>query len=122
MIYTDYIHVIADSVAELHCFANNFGIKKCWFDSNPKHPHYDLPKHKKADMLTEVRAKRVEHKTTRELILIIERSISLAKLGELLGKRSVPTYPTVMYVTPEQSRKLDEAIKQSYGSGRETIK
>ena len=42
MVYTDGIHLIGDSVAQLHTFAKLMGLNRCWFDANPKHPHYDL--------------------------------------------------------------------------------
>ena len=35
-------HLMADSKEELHEFANEYGIKRCWYDGNRKHPHYDL--------------------------------------------------------------------------------
>lgn len=35
-------HLMADSKEELHEFANQYGIKRCWYDGNRKHPHYDL--------------------------------------------------------------------------------
>ncbi len=35
-------HMMADSLQELHEFAESMGIKRCWFDSNRRHPHYDL--------------------------------------------------------------------------------
>ena len=39
-----WCHMSADSLAELHAFAEQIGVKKCWFH-NPKRrgmPHYDL--------------------------------------------------------------------------------
>lgn len=50
MIYTDNIHLIADSIEELHGFAVKIGLKRCWFHnprrkstgSSKNHPHYDL--------------------------------------------------------------------------------
>lgn len=46
MIYYDSMrHLVSDtSLEELHEFAQSVGIKRCWFDSNPAHPHYDIPK------------------------------------------------------------------------------
>lgn len=32
------------SIANLHVMARRLRIHPCWFDSNPKHPHYDMPK------------------------------------------------------------------------------
>jgi hypothetical protein len=43
MIYTDKIHLASDkSLEELHSFADNIGLKKCWFHRSKHHPHYDL--------------------------------------------------------------------------------
>jgi len=41
MIYCDGVHVAADSLAELHEWAEKNGIKRCWFHRGD---HYDLPK------------------------------------------------------------------------------
>lgn len=44
MVYTDGVHLIANSVEELHEFAQKIALKKCYF-RNPRkkrHPHYDL--------------------------------------------------------------------------------
>ncbi len=41
MVYTDKIHLMADSVVELHLFAIKIGLKRFWFQ-NTKYPHYDL--------------------------------------------------------------------------------
>jgi len=42
MVYSDGVHLIGDSVEELHSFARGMGLKKEWFQSCPRHPHYDL--------------------------------------------------------------------------------
>lgn len=31
------------SIENLHRVAQSLGIHRCWFDPNPKHPHYDIP-------------------------------------------------------------------------------
>lgn len=41
MIFTDGTHLIADTLTELHEFAQSLGLKREWFQ--PKsYPHYDL--------------------------------------------------------------------------------
>ena len=36
-------HMTADSIKELHEFAQSIGIKRCWFHSSSKrYPHYDI--------------------------------------------------------------------------------
>lgn len=47
MIYTDGIHIVADSLKELHNFAKRHHIPKRYFHGVRKgHPHYDNPKWK----------------------------------------------------------------------------
>lgn len=42
MVYTDKIHLVADTLEELHEFASNIGMKSEWFQDHPSHPHYDI--------------------------------------------------------------------------------
>ena len=42
MVYTDKIHLVADTLEELHSFAANIGLKINWFQNHPNHPHYDI--------------------------------------------------------------------------------
>lgn len=44
-IYTDRIHLVADTLEELHLFAESIGLKPWWFQDHPEHPHYDLIGH-----------------------------------------------------------------------------
>lgn len=41
-------HMIADSVEELHIFAQGIGIKKCWYQNKrgKNQPHYDVRENK----------------------------------------------------------------------------
>ncbi len=41
VVYFDGVHLVADTLEELHTFAADIGIKRCWFHNNKKHPHYD---------------------------------------------------------------------------------
>lgn len=44
MVYTDGIHMIANTIDELHQFAKRIGLHDCYFENPRKkrHPHYDL--------------------------------------------------------------------------------
>lgn len=42
MIYTDGIHLIAESIDELHAFADSIGLSKRMFRHKARHPHYNL--------------------------------------------------------------------------------
>jgi len=42
MVYYDGVHLVADSLKELHSFAITCGLKRDWFQDHPKHPHYDV--------------------------------------------------------------------------------
>lgn len=41
-VYSDGVHLTADSLDELHKFANELNLKRKWFQGTKKHPHYDL--------------------------------------------------------------------------------
>lgn len=65
-----WCHLFSDQgEAELHPFAQKIGLKREWFQSNPRHPHYDLSPGKRAEAVkngaTEV--------TTEEMVRIIWR-------------------------------------------------
>lgn len=49
MIYFDGVHLSADSLDELHAFAERIGLKRCWFHGRARHPHYDITTPKKAE-------------------------------------------------------------------------
>lgn len=43
MIYTDGIHLVADSLPELHAFAKRIGLQYYYYHGAERgHPHYDL--------------------------------------------------------------------------------
>jgi hypothetical protein len=43
MVYTDKIHMVAESLSELHTFAQSMGLHRRYFHGvKKKHPHYDL--------------------------------------------------------------------------------
>ena len=43
MVYVDRVHMVADSLKELHSFAEKIGLKRHFFEGVRKgHPHYDL--------------------------------------------------------------------------------
>ena len=43
MIYSDNVHLVADSLPELHAFAEKIGLHRCYFEGvRKRHPHYDL--------------------------------------------------------------------------------
>ena len=35
-------HMMADTLTELHAFAKQLGIKRCWYHCNASYPHYDI--------------------------------------------------------------------------------
>lgn len=42
MVYTDGTHLVADTLDELHTFAQRMRLKRAWFQNHKRHPHYDL--------------------------------------------------------------------------------
>ncbi len=41
-LYTDGIHLVADSINELLGYGNKIGLKRCWFRNHWRHPHFDI--------------------------------------------------------------------------------
>ena len=37
-----WCHLVADSLDELHAFAENIGLKRKWFQASASYPHYDI--------------------------------------------------------------------------------
>lgn len=37
-----WFHLVADSLTELHSFANALGLQRRWFQLNASYPHYDI--------------------------------------------------------------------------------
>lgn len=74
MIYVDtpfdgWCHMVADSLEELHTFAERLGINRARFQNKPKRPHYDLrpKKRKKAIELGAVEVQR------RDLMMVLRK-------------------------------------------------
>jgi hypothetical protein len=40
--FTDGVHLVAETLDDLHEFAQAIGLKREWFQDHPRHPHYDL--------------------------------------------------------------------------------
>jgi hypothetical protein len=45
-------HMTASSVKELHVFAQEAGIARCWWHSGAKHPHYDITEEQKLTVMS----------------------------------------------------------------------
>lgn len=46
--YTDYCHLLGDTLAELHALADQLGLPRQIFQDHPWRWHYDLPSHLRA--------------------------------------------------------------------------
>lgn len=72
MIYTDDIHVVADTLDELHTWAKAWGISKSFYEGVRKgHPHYDIPANMRILISDSVRIKHTSicRVTKRELLI-----------------------------------------------------
>lgn len=39
---SEWCHLVADSLDELHSFASQIGLQRKWFQSSASYPHYDI--------------------------------------------------------------------------------
>lgn len=44
-------HLTADSIPELHAFCERVGIKRCWWHSGSRYPHYDINEVQRAEAI-----------------------------------------------------------------------
>lgn len=74
MIYTDGIHLVADSLQELHKFAYEITLSKCWFHNRRGkfRPHYDIICPHMLERAFDRGAKLVDSK---EIVKILKRNI-----------------------------------------------
>lgn len=70
MIYTDGVHIVADSLEELHIYMQSIGIKRCWYEKAKRHPHYDIPKMAMRMVWYQISIKKIQLINPKELLLI----------------------------------------------------
>jgi hypothetical protein len=59
------------SVENLHKMAQQLGIKRCWYHSSSKYPHYDIPKRRISEIIARCRVV-----TPRQMLGIIKGEIT----------------------------------------------
>lgn len=81
MLYFDGVHLTADSLQELHTYAESIALKRCWFHAACKHPHYDIVSPSKLQAVTkDSQIKRVK---SREILLISKQLIRVNRSNQL---------------------------------------
>lgn len=79
-------HLTADSLAELHAFAESIGVKRCWFHKARTHPHYDVTDAQREKALqagAEAVDTRVLAGVARRLALVVELELDAATRSRL---------------------------------------
>lgn len=71
-------HLAADTLAELHTFAERVGIKRCWFHNNARHPHYDVTDEQRAGAI-EAGAVEVDERT----VVAVAKRCRMVSAGRL---------------------------------------
>jgi len=100
MIYVDTVHLVADSLKELHLFAEQIGLKRQYFEGVKKgHPHYDLTNKIIYNKAIENGAKIVSSK----IILKKSKALSMKNTFKLIiaGSRNFSDYNTLKNVCDE---------------------
>jgi len=98
MTYTDRIHLVADSLVELHAFAEKIGLKRCYFENkrNKNHPHYDLVVNKKGDSVYINGEKAIDIVLSLGTELISTREI--VKLAQAQALRTTPLQQSLKFI------------------------
>ncbi|GAH44695.1 unnamed protein product [marine sediment metagenome] len=71
MIYTDKVHLVGDTLQELHDFAKFIGLKREWFQDHPRHPHYDITTSR---MLKKILAHKIIRISSKQLLKKLSES------------------------------------------------
>ncbi|MFA5766448.1 MAG: DUF4031 domain-containing protein [Candidatus Paceibacterota bacterium] len=84
--YAKACHLTADTLEELHEFAERIGMKKQWFQNHPRHPHYDLTVGRRRTAVrlgaVEVKAReKAEAERTRRLMEALDRDDLVPSVG-----------------------------------------
>ncbi len=74
-VYTDNVHIVSDvGLDELHAFANEIGLKRCWFEGvKKKHPHYDLTNDKNVPLVCKMTGKKFIEKAVENGAIVVRR-------------------------------------------------
>lgn len=80
MIYTDRTHLVADTLQELHEFAEKAGLKRKWFQGHGDHPHYDITTRR---MFNKIMAEENVEIVNKQSLLIHSQFM---KIRDLMGK------------------------------------
>lgn len=95
MLYSDGIHLIADSREELFRYCDSIGLRRCWFDSHWRHPHYDLV-NKQGDNIVNR-----EGVVVRDVVMHDQRV-------KQVSPREIVNVCRVTYCFPQNAREMEE--------------
>jgi len=76
-----WCHLLADSLDELHQFAQSIGLKKEWFQGHTKYPHYDMNENRRK-IAVKKGAIEIDKRTTIEKAKKLKAEFDLLKLNE----------------------------------------
>ncbi len=76
-----WCHLLADSLDELHQFAQSIGLKKEWFQGHTKYPHYDMNENRRK-IAVKKGAIEIDKRTTIEKAKKLKDEFDLLKLNE----------------------------------------
>ncbi len=91
MVYTDGVHLVANTLEELHEFASRIGLGRHFYHGVRKgHPHYDLTSEGKKAAAIRAGAWIVD---SRRVLLVSKESLNLKIDIATLAKEAVAKYP-----------------------------
>ena len=82
MIYTDRSHLVADTLQELHEFAEKVGLKRKWFQDHKDHPHYDITTR---HMFNKIMAEENVEIVNKQALLIHSQFMKIQDLAEKIN-------------------------------------
>jgi|GEM_PF-4757468 len=115
MLYTDGVHLTADSLDELYAYASKIGLHPEWIDFMGKtlHPHFDICGHVKQRVLADENVQKVSRK---EIVRLCKLNFRLPETDDELQETAMQEKTSSNLQLPSESdyeRMLNNIFKRA---------
>lgn len=115
MVYTDGVHLTADSLDELYNYANKIGLNPDWIDFMGRtiHPHFDICGHVRKRVLEDINVKKV---TCKDLVRLCIRNFRVPEQEDNIQQGEISSQNSLNLQLPSEGdyeRMFDNIFKRT---------